>query len=59
MAKVGDTVLVFNLFEGTILEVKDNEVVLYCPEYDEEQPYLVTTDDNFILLASGTSKYIN
>ena len=52
MAKVGDVVLVFNLFEGTILEVKDNEVILYSLSMMKNN-LIWTTEDNFIL--SGTS----
>jgi hypothetical protein len=48
--KIDDTVLVFNRFEGTVVGIEDGQLVIYCPEYDDVQPYLVTDPKNVILL---------
>ena len=50
LLEVNDEVLVFNKYEGTILEITAERVLLYCPEFNEKEPYLVTTIANIQLL---------
>lgn len=47
---VGDTVLVFSKYEGTVLELRGSKAMVYCPDFDEAEPYLVTEIDNLIVL---------
>lgn len=52
LVEVNDSVLFLGQFEGIVTEVKGDQVLIYCPEYDEEQPWIVTGIDNVVVLAT-------
>jgi len=56
---ISDDVLVFGEFEAIILELKGNNVLLYCPAFNEAEPYLTTTIDNIQLIQSHTTGLLN
>jgi len=47
---IDDVVLLFGEYEGVLLEIKDNQVIVYCPTFDEAAPYVVTDIENIIAL---------
>lgn len=51
--KVDDTVLVFNKYEGTVVNISGGQLVIYCPEYDTANPWLVTDPTNVIVLSTA------
>lgn len=54
-----DVVLVFGQYEGVIVEQRENTVLVYCPDFNIDEPYLVTHIDNVILIEQIKSAYIN
>jgi hypothetical protein len=48
--KLDDTVLVFNKYEGTVMDIYDGQLVIYCPDFDAEYPFIVTDSANVIVL---------
>ena len=47
---VDDTVLVFGQYEGIIVEQTNDQVMIFCPEYNKSEPWLVTHIDNVVLI---------
>lgn len=54
--EVNDEVLVFGKYEGTVLEIKAENVMVFCPDFDAEAPYLVTAISNVTLLLGQSYK---
>jgi len=49
--EVGDDVLVFGRYEGTVVKVDTlGQLLIYCPDFDDESPWLVTDLANTVLL---------
>jgi len=46
---INDYVVVFGEFEGIVLDIKGDEVTIYCPEFSQDEPYLVTYKSNIEL----------
>jgi hypothetical protein len=60
LVEVGSTVLVFGEYEGIILEQHNSRVLVYCPEFSEAEPYLVTDAENVLVVEGPThSKLVN
>jgi len=45
---VNDYVELFG-YEGVLLEIKGDQVLVYCPDMDPEAPYIVTNIENIKL----------
>jgi hypothetical protein len=52
--KVNDEVLVFGKYEGTITEIRGDKVLLYCPAFNSDEPWLVTEMTSLVLLEYST-----
>jgi len=52
--KVNDEVLVFGRYEGLVLNIKDEQLLIYCPDFNIDEPYLVTHLSNVIILTHNT-----
>jgi len=48
--EVSDEVLVFGKYEGTIHVIKGDQVIVYCPTFDQLEPWLVTSIENIQIL---------
>jgi hypothetical protein len=57
--EVLDEVLVFGKYEGTILEHRGDQVMVYCPDFDAASPFLVTDIANVILIQNSVKKLVN
>lgn len=57
--EIGDDVLVFSRYEGTVMQIEGDQVLIYCPDYDNGAPYLVTEAANVILLQTTRDTLIN
>lgn len=44
---INDYVLLFDKYEGILIEIYvDNEVMVYSPAFNAEEPYVITSTDN-------------
>jgi hypothetical protein len=57
--EINDDVLVFGKYEGTILEIKGENVLIYCPAYNIAEPYLTTHISNIQLILSHSNGLLN
>jgi hypothetical protein len=48
--EIGDEVLVFGKYEGTLSHIVNAQVLVYCPSFDKDAPWLVTDISNVVLL---------
>lgn len=52
--EVANEVLIFGKYEGTIIEIKGDKAIIYCPAFDPAEPWLVTELSNIVLLKYNT-----
>ena len=50
--KVADEVLLFGRYHGTVHTINDTQLLVYCPEFCEAEPWIVIDVTNVILLES-------
>ena len=53
--EVNDEVLVLGKYEGTFTSLEGDRAIVYCPEYNEKEPWLITHISNVVLLHKRVS----
>jgi len=55
----GDEVLVFDKFNGTVIRQTAEEILIYCPDFNPAEPYLITHISNVILIDGDYDDTVN